>query len=130
MNIHTRILSILLLSMIFAVSKGFACNAINQIHQTDQLKGCKNITEVYTIIEEAIFVGAPTYNQGNPLGCYRIYEGAAYKIIYIYGNKCGEIKKLLKAALKKCDEYYAASDKAWVMRKAFDEILGVPTIKG
>jgi hypothetical protein len=109
-----------------------ACNPLKSSlkdHITT-VKGCKSIQEIYQVIEDAIFVGAPTYNAGNQLGCYRIYEGAAYKIIYYYGSQCKDIKKLLKTALKKCDDYFSASDKAWVMRKAFDEILGVPTITG
>jgi len=61
------------------------------------------------------------------MGCYRIYEGAAYKIIYKYGYKCKEVKRILEAALEKSYGDYSASDKAWIMRMAFDSILGVPT---
>ena len=85
-------------------------------------------TQVNVIIDEAISVGAPTYNQGNYVGCYRIYEGASYKIIYLYGSKCKEERKILKEALEKSYGDYSFSEKAWIMRMAFDRILGVPTI--
>jgi hypothetical protein len=90
-------------------------------------QNCANIDAIYIVIEEAINIGAPTYNEGNIMGCYRIYEGAAYKIIYKYGGECKEIKDILEAALEKSYGDYSAADKAWIMRKAFDAIMGVPT---
>ncbi|MDB5257606.1 MAG: HtrA protease/chaperone protein [Chitinophagaceae bacterium] len=91
---------------------------------------CKKIDAVEQIISDAISIGAPTYNQGNHIGCYRIYEGAAYKILYKYGSKCKDIKNTLEVALEKSYGDYNASEKAWIMRMAFDKILGVPTTKG
>lgn len=88
---------------------------------------CANSTAINIIIDEAISCGAPTYNAGNHIGCYRIYEGAAYKILYKYGGKCKDVKKLLEAALELSYGDYSSTEKAWIMRKAFDEILGVPT---
>jgi hypothetical protein len=91
--------------------------------------GSKDVkTEITTIIDEAISVGAPTYNSGNYVGCYRIYEGASYKILYLYGSKCKDERKILKEALEKSYGDYSFSEKAWIMRMAFDRILGVPTI--
>ncbi len=91
---------------------------------------CKKIEAVEQIISEAISVGAPTYNQGNHIGCYRVYEGAAYKILYKYGSKCKDVKNTLEDALEKSYGDYSASEKAWIMRMAFDKILGVPTRTG
>ena len=88
---------------------------------------CPKTAVVDTIIWEAIDIGAPTYNSGNYMGCYRIYEGASYKIIYMYGSQCARIKEILQTALEKSYSDVTSSEKAWTMRKAFDEILGVPT---
>jgi hypothetical protein len=88
---------------------------------------CPNKAAVDTIIEEAISVGAPTYNDGNHIGCYRVYEGASYKILYKYGALCNEVSDILKTALRKSYEAYTISEKAWIIRAAFDKILGVPT---
>jgi hypothetical protein len=90
-------------------------------------KECARTAEITAIIEDAISIGAPTYNQGNHLGCYKIYEGAAYKIIHLHGAKCKDITMLLNYALDKSHESYTDTEKAWIMRLAFDKILGVPT---
>ena len=61
------------------------------------------------------------------MGCYRIYEGAAYKILHKYSSKCKDVRNLLETALEKSYGNYSAAEKAWIMRMAFDQILGVPT---
>lgn len=89
--------------------------------------GCPKIESVIYIIEEAISVGAPTYNDGNHAACFLIYKGAAYRIIYLHGSKCKQIKNILETALEKTDGNYNVTEKAWIMRMAFDQILGEPT---
>jgi hypothetical protein len=89
---------------------------------------CADMAAVSLILEEAISIGALTYNAGNHIGCYRIYEGAAYKVLYEHGAKCKDVRRLLKEALEKSYKTYSDSEKAWVMRLAFDRILGVPTL--
>ena len=100
---------------------------INDAPLTNAAKNCEKIDAVITIIEEAIDVGAPTYNDRNYLGCYKIYEGAAYKVIHKYGAKCKQINNILEAALEKSYGNYSVTEKAWILRMAFDSILGVPT---
>ena len=90
---------------------------------------CPKIASVDSIIEIAISVGAPTYNEGNHIGCYMIYEGAAYKILHKYGTQCAQVSDILKTALEKSYTSYTSAEKAWIMREAFDKILGEPTIK-
>jgi hypothetical protein len=97
----------------------------------DTLPGeCPNNQEIEKIINEAIALGAPIYNEGLHIACYRIYEWAAYKILYEYGKKCPEVEKTLKAAIEKSHGDYSDTEKAWIMRMAFDKILGVPTKTG
>ena len=88
---------------------------------------CEKTGALDTVILEAIDIGAPTYNAGNFMGCYRIYEGASYKILYQYGYVCVRVSEILNTALEKSYENYSPSEKAWIMRRAFDEILGEPT---
>ena len=88
---------------------------------------CPKSDAVDSVIINAIDIGAPTYNQGNYLGCYRIYEGASYKILYLYGFDCPRVTEILKTAIDKSHGNQTDSEKAWIMRVAFDEILGVPT---
>lgn len=93
----------------------------------DLTKGCKEAENILNIIYQAIEIGAPTYNNGNHAGCYLIYEGAAYKILHKYANKCKLVKTLLEEVLKLSYLTPNVTEKAWVMRMAFDKILGEPT---
>jgi hypothetical protein len=85
------------------------------------------IYAVWRIIDDAISSGAPVYNKGDQTACYRIYDGAAYKVLYLYGSKYKDAKSLLEKALLKTSLNYSDAEKAWILRMAFDEILGVPT---
>lgn len=90
-------------------------------------KDCDKIEAVTYIIEEAISVGAPAYNNGDHAACFLIYKGAAYRIMYLHGTKCKQVKNILETALEKTEGNYNVTEKAWIMRMAFDQILGEPT---
>ena len=92
--------------------------------------GCSDSTAIAKIIGDAIELGAPIYNAGFHIGCYRVYEWAAYKIVSVYGNNCKEVEKILKVAIDKSHGDYSDIEKAWLMRAAFDKILGEPTTTG
>jgi hypothetical protein len=95
---------------------------------SDTIPGnCPGSNEIEKIINEAISLGAPVYNAGMHIACYRIYEWAAYKIRYVYGKECTEIDKTLSTAIDKSHGDYSDTEKAWIMRMAFDKILGQPT---
>ena len=94
----------------------------------DSIPGsCPMNDDIEKIINEAISLGAPVYNEGLHMACYRIYEWASYKILYEYGKRCGAIEKTLKTAIDKSHGDYSDTEKAWIMRMAFDKVLGVPT---
>ena len=80
-------------------------------------------------IEQAIASGVGIYNSGNPLGCFRVYEGAAYKILFTLSSRSTTATAVLTKALKKADETdnstKGASEKAWIMRGALDSIVGI-----
>jgi hypothetical protein len=88
---------------------------------------CGKSVEIERIISEAISLGAPIYNEGMHMACYRIYEWAGYKILYEYGSACPEVERVLKAAIEKSHGDLSDTEKAWLMRMAFDKIMGVPT---
>jgi hypothetical protein len=88
---------------------------------------CGKSAEIERIISEAISLGAPIYNEGMHMACYRIYEWAGYKILYEYGKECPEVEKVLKSAIEKSHGDLSDTEKAWLMRMAFDKIMGVPT---
>ena len=91
---------------------------------------CSKSAEIEKIINDAISLGAPIYNEGMHMACYRIYEWAAYKILYEYGKDCRDVEKILKSAIDKSHGDYSDTEKAWMMRVAFDKVLGVPTRTG
>lgn len=102
----------------------FFCSA----QKTDTaINSCAKAEQVEKIISDAISIGAPVYNSGFHLQCYRVYEWAGYKILYEYGSTCKEVEKILKTAIEKSHGDYSDLEKAWIMRAAFDKILGVPT---
>lgn len=88
---------------------------------------CGKKDEVEKIINEAISLGAPIYNEGLHMACYRIYEWAGYKILYLYGKDCPGMEKTLRTAIERSHGDLSDTEKAWLMRMAFDKILGVPT---
>jgi hypothetical protein len=99
--------------------------------KSDSLKyNCPNTPEIEKIIAEAISLGAPIYNEGLHLACYRIYEWASYKIVYEYPKSCPLAANLLKLAIEKSHGDLSDTEKAWLMRAAFDKIVGVPTETG
>ena len=91
---------------------------------------CGKADEIEKIINQAISLGAPIYNEGLHMACYRIYEWAGYKILYVYGKDCPEVEKLLRTAIEKSHGDLSDTEKAWLMRMAFDKILGVQTQTG
>ncbi|OQP41815.1 hypothetical protein A4D02_14140 [Niastella koreensis] len=129
----------LLMVSIFMISQ--QCIYGNKVHVAgdpvnnriivDTLPGnCSKNEEIEKIINDAISLGAPIYNEGLHIACYRIYEWAGYKILYEYGKTCKEVEKILKSAIEKSHGDYSDIEKAWLMRAAFDKILGVPTRMG
>jgi hypothetical protein len=90
-------------------------------------KSCGQLAAVDHVISQAISIGAPIYNAGSPLGCYRIYEGTAYKLLYVLGSRCSELTALLRAGLAQARTDAAVDRKAWTMRHTFDTILGEET---
>lgn len=79
------------------------------------------------MIGEAISVGVDVYNEGNPMGCFRIYEGAGYKILNKLGNQSQAIRSTLEKSLNSINETMPVDAKAWIMRAALDTLLGEAT---
>ena len=102
----------------------------NKITGDTVIKNCSKGEQIGKIITEAISIGGPVYNSGYHEACYRIYEWAGYKILYEYGKECKEVEKVLKTAIEKSHGDYSDLEKAWIMRAAFDKIMGVPTETG
>jgi len=91
---------------------------------------CADLPAIDGTISAAIGIGAPIYNAGSALGCYRIYEGAAYKLLYHLGDRCPRASAVLRAGLSQAEADVGDNAKAWTMRATFDAILGDETGTG
>ena len=111
-------------------AKSISPICVKPITEIAVLAGCADSTAIAKIIGDAIELGAPIYNAGFHIGCYRVYEWAAYKIVSVYGSNCKDVEKILKSAIEKSHGDYSDIEKAWLMRAAFDKILGEPTTPG
>jgi hypothetical protein len=91
---------------------------------------CDAVGTLDEVVADAIFVGAPIYNAGSPLGCYRIYEGAAYKLLYLLGDRCETARGVLRFGLAQAEAQEDPAAQAWTMRRTFDALLGEDTVTG
>lgn len=98
-----------------------------RLFRNDLATTCEELDSVDKVISQAIRVGAPIYNSGDHLACYRIYEGASYKLLYLLEGKCRNVSATLLADLKQATNDSTATKKAWSMRRTFDLILGQQT---
>ncbi len=83
------------------------------------------------IINAAITTGAGIYNAGHHLGCYKIYEGAGFQILYRLEDRCPKASDFMMRALQEASttrnpgQYSSvAGNQAWIMRVAFDSMSG------
>src|SRR5581483_3412820 len=71
----------------------------------------------------AIQIGAPAYNLGDLRGCYEVYACTAR--LLLQGVKgADEARQTLREALEQCSTQVDVNEQAWIMRRAFDAILG------
>lgn len=90
-----------------------------------------DLSLIDSVIENAIRSGAVVYNEGNPLACFRIYEGASYQMLYRLKDRCKIASRflervLLEAATARDPGQYDSipAAQAWIMRSAFDSLTG------
>jgi len=91
-------------------------------------------------IADAIAHGATIYNLGNheeadpqaraffQSSCFKIYEGAAYKLLVELDDRLPPASDALRAALAETAEEEDWDRNAWTMRRCFDRILGSETV--
>ncbi len=89
---------------------------------------CWNQDEVKEFLIFAVNQGVPLFNGGDHYGCYRIYDFAAKRIVWISGHcphrfELVQAASALQMALEKAEAARTAKDKAWALRRAFDAIV-------
>jgi hypothetical protein len=73
-------------------------------------------------LASAIEVGAPRYNQGDHVGCYRIYLGTATDLVSTLPG-CAGVRAALVAGIVRASVLQTYTERAWAMRDAFDGLL-------
>jgi serine protease Do len=94
-------------------------------HPRSLLDGCtaEQRSMIVTRIGAAIDVGAPAYNDGDYLGCYRTYESAARAIEAALPNGCSGPSRALREGRATAAAATDDSARAWAMRDAFDGLI-------
>ena len=89
---------------------------------------CWNQDEIKEFLIVAINQGAPLFNDGDHDGCYRVYDFAAKRIVWVSGHcpdrpELVQAGKALQAVLERPEAVPTTKEKAWALRRAFDTIL-------
>jgi hypothetical protein len=79
--------------------------------------------EARLYVSMAIQIGAPAYNLGDHRGCYEVYACTARMLLRVEGIP-EEMRRLLQDALERASVVPEVGRQAWIMRHAFDAILG------
>jgi hypothetical protein len=95
-------------------------------HPLSLLEGCATdgVEEIALAIMQAIQLGAPAYNRGDPETCYRLYERTAERLIQERPD-CPGAQAALREGLQRCARLDGADACAWALRDTFDGLLQV-----
>ncbi len=77
---------------------------------------------VLAALERVIIAGAPVYNAGDHAGCYALYRGEAERLIAEHPVPAA-MSARLAAGLSRAATRPNATDAAWDLRHAFDDLL-------
>jgi hypothetical protein len=94
------------------------------VHPATVFAGCPDDQLGFTVgsLANAIEVGAPRYNQGDHVGCYRIYLGTATDLVTTLPG-CAGVRAALVAGIVRASVLQTYTERAWAMRDAFDGLL-------
>lgn len=85
--------------------------------------------QVLALVSMAISIGAPAFNAGDHRGCFEVYSCTAR--LLVNSTACPDpAKDALRAALTAACVVPNVTRQAWIMREAFDKLLGEETKGG
>ncbi len=79
--------------------------------------------QVLALISMAISIGAPAFNAGDHRGCYEVYACTARLLVNSPATP-DDVKAALRTALTDASTVLNVTRQAWIMREAFDGLLG------
>jgi serine protease Do len=94
------------------------------VHSAAVFADCPDDQLGFTVgsLANAIEVGAPRYNQGDHVGCYRMYLGTATDLVSTLPG-CTGVRAALVAGIVRASVLQTYTERAWAMRDAFDGVL-------
>jgi hemoglobin len=78
---------------------------------------------LYRGLKGAINEGVVLYNAGDHYGCYRLYQGIVLGVKPLVADR-PELERTLDAGLAEAEKQQMSWQRAWVLRKALDEVRG------
>ncbi|HEY1188635.1 MAG TPA: hypothetical protein VGE74_13360 [Gemmata sp.] len=85
--------------------------------------------QVLALISMAVSIGAPAFNAGDHRGCFEVYSCTAR--LLVNSSACPDpAKDALRAALTAACVVPNVTRQAWIMREAFDKLIGEATKEG
>lgn len=85
--------------------------------------------QVLALVSMAISIGAPAFNAGDHRGCFEVYSCTAR--LLVNSAACPDpVRDALRAALTTACVIPNVTRQAWIMREAFDKLLGEETKGG
>jgi serine protease Do len=96
-------------------------------HPVALLDGCNDGAQrlIAQMIQDAVDVGAPLYNQGKPGACYHVYDGAASDLVRKLPPACRGPAHALGDAQRRAAALPNTLAQAWALRDAFDGLIDV-----
>ncbi len=89
-------------------------------------------SELDTRIDKALFQainsGVPLYNQGDPAGCYRLYQGTLVGVWPFLAHR-PELQESVKAALASAETLPSYPQRAFKLRETLDDVRAKVTTK-
>src|SRR5262245_59295810 len=72
-------------------------------------------------VVNALQLGVPLYNNGDPVGCYRVYQGALYGLLPFLADR-PELKSAIESGMGIAQAQPTAAQQATVARQLLDQI--------
>jgi serine protease Do len=94
------------------------------VHPPTIFADCPDDQLGFTIgsLANAIEIGAPRYNQGDHVGCYRMYLGTVTDLLSTLPG-CTGLRTALLAGVVRASGLQTYTERAWAMRDAIDGVL-------
>ncbi len=77
------------------------------------------------IITAAIDRGVPLFNAGQHDACTAVYEMAAMSLVRFDGDLIGDGRERLVSAMSKASRTHDSGERAWIMRRALDDVFAM-----